>query len=329
MDTATAASPLGFEDWRHQVCELVPLLAGPTETDAHFAGTLSSMTLGSVLLTTVSASRGFVERTPRLIRSDDVDVYKFGLQVGGTCIIEQDGHQALLAPGDLAIYDTSRPYRISFSNNFRMTVAIFPRSLVRIPKDDMATSMAVRLPRKSGIFPLIAPLLKELPREDRSDHLLPSTHVGDAIVSLTTAAFGQLMEKSFGEDPYDSHKLLLAQAIRFIKESLQDPQLSPKTVAAAHFVSVRHLQKVFEMQGTSVSATIRNLRLERCRSDLVAPRYRDVPIASIARRWGFNDPAHFSRLFRGTYGCSPREHRSSTLRPPTVGRSQGRSRTGS
>ena len=50
---------------------------------------------------------------------------------------------------------------------------------------------------------------------------------------------------------------------------------------------------------------LRQRRLDRCRSDLEAAR-RTESITSIALRWGFNDPSHFSRLFRRRYGVAPR-----------------------
>jgi len=36
-------------------------------------------------------------------------------------------------------------------------------------------------------------------------------------------------------------------------------------------------------------------------------------VSSIATRWGLFDPAHFSRLFKSTYGLSPREYRIRAL----------------
>ncbi|MEV8610809.1 helix-turn-helix domain-containing protein [Amycolatopsis sp. NPDC051373] len=42
-------------------------------------------------------------------------------------------------------------------------------------------------------------------------------------------------------------------------------------------------------------------------------QHRHVPIAAIGRRWGFSDAAHFSRLFRSTYGRSPREYRHDSV----------------
>jgi AraC-like DNA-binding protein len=51
-----------------------------------------------------------------------------------------------------------------------------------------------------------------------------------------------------------------------------------------------------------VAALIRRRRLERCRIDLTRS---DRTVAAVAARWGFADPAYFSRLFKATYGYNP------------------------
>jgi AraC-like DNA-binding protein len=75
---------------------------------------------------------------------------------------------------------------------------------------------------------------------------------------------------------------------------------------------VRYLHKLFEPEGVSVSEWIRNKRLDHCQRDLLNPALADQTIVTIAARWGLTNGAQFSRLFRATYGCSPREHRSRT-----------------
>jgi AraC-like DNA-binding protein len=35
------------------------------------------------------------------------------------------------------------------------------------------------------------------------------------------------------------------------------------------------------------------------------------PVAAVGARWGYPDPAHFSRLFKATYGMGPRDYRAS------------------
>jgi AraC-like DNA-binding protein len=84
-------------------------------------------------------------------------------------------------------------------------------------------------------------------------------------------------------------------------------------IAAAHNISVRHLYAVLSKAGISLGDWIRAHRLEECRKDLARPGSRSITIASIARRWGFTDAAHFSRVFKEAYGLTPKEWRD--LRP--------------
>jgi AraC-like DNA-binding protein len=59
-----------------------------------------------------------------------------------------------------------------------------------------------------------------------------------------------------------------------------------------------------------VTDWIRRRRLDHCRRELLDPRHAGEPISRIAARWGLLDSSHFSRVFRATYGMSPREFRS-------------------
>jgi AraC-like DNA-binding protein len=34
-------------------------------------------------------------------------------------------------------------------------------------------------------------------------------------------------------------------------------------------------------------------------------------VAAVGARWGYPDPAHFSRLFKASFGLSPRDYRAS------------------
>ncbi|MEU1622891.1 helix-turn-helix domain-containing protein [Streptomyces sp. NPDC005722] len=91
----------------------------------------------------------------------------------------------------------------------------------------------------------------------------------------------------------------------FIEQHLADPGLTPATVAAAHNISTRQLHRLFQAQNMAVAGWIRRRRLENCRRDLADPRYGQHTVQVVAARWGFTDKAHFSRLFRATYGMPP------------------------
>jgi AraC family transcriptional regulator len=80
--------------------------------------------------------------------------------------------------------------------------------------------------------------------------------------------------------------------------------LSLSWLAHAAGVSRAHLTRLFRYQlGAGPVEAIRLLRLERA-SELLARG--DMLVQDIATFCGFDDPFHFSRSFRGEYGCSPR-----------------------
>ncbi|CCH31013.1 Transcriptional regulator [Saccharothrix espanaensis DSM 44229] len=105
-----------------------------------------------------------------------------------------------------------------------------------------------------------------------------------------------------------SDPVLLRRVKAFIDARLADPELTPEQVAVANHVSTRQLYRLFETEGTTVARWIRDRRLERCRRDLIADGV-GVGVGVVGARWGMPDSSYFSRVFRQTYGCPPREYR--------------------
>jgi len=94
-----------------------------------------------------------------------------------------------------------------------------------------------------------------------------------------------------------------------LRERLYDPSLDPETVATAYGISKRYLHLLFADAGTSFSATLIALRLEKAKSLLDDPRFARTGIAEIAWRCGFVEPSHFARRFRARYGEAPAAYR--------------------
>ena len=107
-----------------------------------------------------------------------------------------------------------------------------------------------------------------------------------------------------------SRAQLREQIERHIAARLDDPDLGPASIAAAHFVSARQLHRLYAETGESVTRRIRRARLEHARRDLGDRRLADASITHVARRYGFTDLASFSRAFRAAYGISPSEYRA-------------------
>jgi AraC-like DNA-binding protein len=85
--------------------------------------------------------------------------------------------------------------------------------------------------------------------------------------------------------------------------------LSVSTVAASEGVSPRHVQRLFEEEGTSFSAFVPNERLARVHNLLSDPYFARGTIAAIVFEAGFSDLSNFNRFFRRRYGVTPSDVR--------------------
>ncbi|MEU7854870.1 helix-turn-helix domain-containing protein [Nonomuraea sp. NPDC049141] len=132
-----------------------------------------------------------------------------------------------------------------------------------------------------------------------------STTLQDAVADHLASELGK------GATPAtdDPQMVPLLRIQRFIEQRLGDRDLSPATIASAHHVSLRYLQRLFQQNGLSVATWIRERRLERCRRDLADPKKANVPVRSIGAWWGFLSDAHFNRAFRAAYGVPPATYR--------------------
>jgi AraC-like DNA-binding protein len=300
-----------FRDYRQAVVSsFVPLDVSRVSADP-FWGRLRSVDFDDAHVHEVTASQHMVERTESLVAVSDERFYKASLQVSGTGMLIQDGREALLQPGDLAIYDTARPYSMIFEQDMRMLVLMFPREQLGLPPDMMRQLTAHRFSSTDGLGAMIIPFLQNVSQNlDRVGGATGPRLVRTAIDLITTMFANEL---DLEADPRDSHQLLMQQVRHYIETNLGSPELSPTQIAAAHFISTRHLHGLFREKGTTVSTWIRERRLENCRRDLIEPLNAHLSVGAIAARWGFVEAAHFSRVFKAAYEMSPSELRARSL----------------
>lgn len=140
-----------------------------------------------------------------------------------------------------------------------------------------------------------------------------ASRLGSIVVDLVSAVLARRLEAGRGVPDDAYQRTLVLQIESFIERQLGNPDLSPRTIAVHHHISVSHLHRLFRARGTTVARSIRQRRLERARRDLSDPALHGVPIHRIATRWGFADHATFTRAFTSLYDSSPSEHRHRPL----------------
>lgn len=299
---------LGFDHWYDAVrAAFVPLEAA-TPSAATFAGELATASLGVIELASVSGSPVTVARTPRTIRAADSGYLKVSVQTHGYCVLTQDGRDAALTPGDVVVYDTTRPYQLLFAQDFQQQVLMLPRQLLSVRPRDLTDVIARRISGRTGMGAVLSPFLVSLARQSLAGGLQPSLEVCDAVIDLVSATCRSATD-SAGAAPQTAQQALLLRVQTYIDQRLSDPSLDSAAVAAAHHMSVRYLQKLFQAGGTTFSAWIRRRRLERCLRDLRDERLRAIPACAIGARLGYTDPANFARAFRREFGSPPSSFR--------------------
>jgi AraC-like DNA-binding protein len=103
--------------------------------------------------------------------------------------------------------------------------------------------------------------------------------------------------------------LQISRVSQIVETMLPEADLTLKGLAEASGLAPRTLQKLLAAAGQTFAGYVRDRRLERCRAELASPLTAGQSIGEIAQRWGFSDPAYFSRAFRNAYGASPRDYR--------------------
>ena len=311
-----------FDGWQSLVSDsFVPLDTEPQRRGG-FTGRISARDYDSVVMSQINADPHAVLRTPGLIsrtRSDGhggtANCFKVSLQLDGHGLLIQDGREMTLAPGTLAIYDTSRPYTLSFDSDFSSYVMMYPQSRVNLPVAAVGQLTATPIGADHQLGAVVAQVISQagamLPTLNRTT----GVRLAGNVVDLLTTVMADELTAAGG---VDERQRMWDEITDFIDAHLSDPQLSPSTIAAAHFISVRTLHQVFEGSGETVAGEIRRRRIDRCRTDLADPRQRQTPVAAIGARWGLSDPAHFSRLFRSVVGQPPAGFRRSVLANRTV-----------
>ncbi|MFT4124552.1 MAG: helix-turn-helix domain-containing protein [Microbacteriaceae bacterium] len=273
-----------------------------------FRGIIRGAGVDGLHVSELRATPHVVERTPELIARRDRPWFKVSLMLAGTGLLIQDGREAVLRQGDLAVYDTSHPYTLVFDDDFRTLVLMFAHDALELPAAALSQLACVRIAGDIGLGAIATPYLAQLAGHlDELDGSCGARLTHTALDLLTT-----VFTRELGLDtvPADPHRALLRRIHEHIDRNLASPDLGPASIAAAHYISTRHLHGLFHAEGTTVSTLVRTRRLKRCRHDLINPLLADQSVAAIGARWGFLDAAHFSRTFKAAFGVSPSDYRA-------------------
>lgn len=316
FSTEVVAPPERFALWEHFTAQSHMRNRLQSDDRGDFRAKMRVADLGEIQVSTLAYPRLEVVRTAKLIVQSDPEVYQINYLLAGEGTLSLPGRDTAMRVGDVVVMDSSRPFHAnvhSLPGNWSHLTVQCPRRLVPLPEKTVRDLLAVPISGRRGMGGTFTRWLTDLVA--RADEFTPADipTLAQVTMDLLASLLGHCLDAEDAISPEARRRALQGRIHDFIQQRLGDPDLTPETIAAAHGISTRHLYKLFQEQGLTVAAWIRERRLERCRHDLADPRLISRPVQGVATRWGFTDPAHFSRLFRAAYGVSPRDYRNDAL----------------
>jgi AraC family transcriptional regulator len=137
----------------------------------------------------------------------------------------------------------------------------------------------------------------------------------DRVSSMAIDGAMMLMLAELARTP-DAGAATRPRWLRRVEEAIDGSFAAPppmEQLAALAGVHPRHLLRTFRRyHGTTIAQYVRQRQLQQARAALATSKQ---PLAMIALDAGFSDQAHFTRVFRHTYGETPGEYARAARRP--------------
>lgn len=298
--TADVDAPRRFDYWNDVVCRHCIPAASNQLTDEAFNGQLSVQSVGVVDISAMSAPLHCWSRGPQHMRMRDDDDLWIGYMRAGQGAVVQGERHAELHDGDMALYDSARPFQFTLAPQSIYLVRFPRRSLLqRYPDAERMTARTLNMAKPA------ATQLRSMIEQAATinfEQLRPGAaqQFGSTLLDL----MGLALEFQGDDSPEQpAERDLHSRVTAYIERNFLDPNLCLQTLADAHHVSTRTITRAFARHQKTPMNIVWQLRLQASHRALVEGRARNVTEAAFDH--GFSDVSHFCQAFRKAFGCTP------------------------
>jgi AraC-like DNA-binding protein len=274
--------------------------------DTDFDGRMSTLHAGDVVLTRLEANRHRVLRSSSLARQTEVAYLKIVAPYVGCAGVEQKGREAWVTPDQWSIYDTTDSYAVANPVRVEHLIVMVPKQ--RLAERGLALDplMARRLGGSGGVARMALETMRSAYRELPGMSESAARGVGGAITQFVHLSMLDLA----GIGNATTQREALRERIKqHVAAHLGDPSLTVDAIAQALNCSRRQLYNAFAEEPDGVAGYILARRLEACRRAFDDRASGQRSITDIAFGFGFQNMAHFSRVFRAHLGMAPSDYR--------------------
>jgi AraC-like DNA-binding protein len=269
---------------------------------------VTACALPGLVASLFSASPTTLRRTRELLADGNDDVVFVAPPTGGN-LVSQRGRELSHIAGDAVLISAADVMRVDASGSQCPMISLSRQRLAPlVPRLEDAFMRPV--PRDTEALQLLTRYVRLF--DDQQSLATPElrslvvTHVYD-LVALALGATRDAASLANGRGV----RAARLHAIKTeILDNLNRHELSLAGLAARHRVTPRHVQMLFESDGTTFSQFLLDQRLARAHHMLRNPLLAERTISAIAYEAGFGDLSHFNRAFRRRYGETPSDIRA-------------------
>lgn len=271
-----------------------------------FHGHLSQWKLDQLGISRLESSATCFKRIERQIDSSE-PYFLITIPAQQRVQFSQANRSVVCNPGSFILERSDLPYEFSYSKDNTLWVIRVPVSQLRSRIREPERYLYMEFDRQKGMgavfFNFMKSIVQQAAYTDEANHKILSTHLIELLAHSLIKDDRVLMSNE--ASLRSAH---LRNIETFVHENIQRSELSPDMIASACQISTRYLHKLFRDSDQTISQWIKELRLQSALNDIRADNGYTT-LAEIAYRWGFNDQAHFCRLFKSKFGCTPKEVR--------------------
>jgi AraC-like DNA-binding protein len=278
--------------------------------DLPFQAHLDTMSVGRIIVGTMTGTVNRAERSAANIREDGRDGYCLLINNSvGRMAGTQLGREFRIETGGAVLVSNSEAVKLVGSNETGWTSVLLTNQLLDHGFAQIGDRLGLGIRQDNEALALLRGYHQLLVTTGPFSSPALTRHSGETLLDLVALATGLKGEDVDLTGAKGLRAARLAAILQKIEHQYREPSFSTRHVAAQLALSPRYVNDLLHETGRNFSERVLELRLQEAFRMLTSARFRTERISDIAYRAGFSDISHFNRSFRARFGCTPKAAR--------------------
>lgn len=275
--------------------------------DGPYMSNIKRRRIGPIVLAEMESDPCTGQRNLKNIKNDDNFICVTS-QIHGSLKQEQNNLAIEVDAGDLYIWDGHDPISIDVKDRIKVKTVWIDRSFFKLRSSQDTDYFFTIIPKDNPIRNIVYKSIIDL--HELADKMTINQTM--MMASSFVEAFSCCI--SFLRTNYTKTNCeIYDKSIEYINENISDMYLSIEELSQYLSLGERSIQRAFAINGTTYGSYVRQARLKEAARLLSLPTAQKISLTDLAHQLAFYDLAHFSRIFKQSFGRSPNDFRKGFL----------------